>query len=893
MRHLEKLCALLGFVLAFCATCATYTLYPPCDSDADCEEGSVCVEGECRPLDACTTDADCTEPGFVCIDGHCQAPECSLDDDCAPDQRCIDHHCTDCNCQTDADCPLDEFCYLECVCRDREVVPCDSDEDCAEGELCIDSACVPAPLCERDADCPPGLVCDGGVCVHPCETDDDCGMFHLCVDGHCLQQCLSDALCLEPGTICENNLCVPAECTQDSDCTGETGEYIRCRNGRCESYTPCETNEDCGDPNFICTDGACEELPTCSFDNNCGPEETCIDGHCHPATPCQTEEDCPADRDCIGGVCLPHACRGPEDCPGDQVCVAGECIDPGNPDAVYSVVILTPGGPIRSGQQIQLVAIALNQAGDEVPGIAFDWESSQPARAAVSADGVLTGGDEAGSTQVTATARGTGRSSRPVAFLNMLNPGAATLRVVAVWAAGRAPVEGATVLLEWDAGSLSLVTDAEGTAVFPAPDGAASVHVFSEVHDYVSVFHTASRDLLIPLDERTDGTKAGGFVGSMTVSGEGMLSLGLAGLSVAGDLVDLDFGKLLGQTFNVTVDLMGYSLTLPLPAQMTMGASLQDIPIAIKDSYNVLGQRGLRTAWALGGRLDISVLSDLFSSGSITDVLSLLLPMFSLMNHGLLPTYDVFPLPLVPDADDVDGDADTTELRPDWDNFRDVDLSPTQPQSLSVQVSPPALPAGTGVQNAIYLAGGLSALGFTPLGLTGQGAGDGGLPALVMKMAPAYGGLEVTGYAVLVIGYPSAAGPLMPSNLAGVIHTSQTLPTNVTFESDFLAFPEDAHYDATSRTLAATGVSGATLFRSTLQSSQGRWKVYLPAADPVAFSLPVPPEEFPDLAQGATVTLDPIALESGTLFDDLITFNGDDLDRMNELAVAFSRFEFP
>jgi hypothetical protein len=861
---------ILGIALLVCTTCATYTLYPPCDSDADCEEGSVCVEGECRPLETCATDADCAE-----------------------DQKCIDQACTDCHCQTDADCPLDEYCYQECVCREREEVPCESDGDCADDELCMDSVCVPVPPCTDDGDCPAGLICDGGVCVRPCETDEDCGMFHLCVEGHCLQQCFGDALCFEPGTICENNLCVPAECTQDSDCVGETGDHIRCRNGRCEPYTPCETDADCGDPNFICVDGACEELPTCSFDNNCGPEETCIDGHCHPAPTCSSEDDCPPDRDCIGGLCLPHACRGPDDCTGDQVCVAGECIDPSDPDAVYSVIILTPGGPIRSGQQIQLTAMALNQAGNEVPGIAFDWESSEPVRAAVDADGLLTGGSEAGSTQVTATARGSSRTSRPVSFINILNPGAATLRVVVVWAAGRTPVEGATVVLEWDAGSLSLVTDADGTAVFPAPDGAAAVHVFSEYHDYVSVFSTASRDLLIPLDERTDGTKAGGFVGQMTVTGTGMLSLGLAGLSIAGDLVDLDFGKLLGQTFNVTVDLMGYSITLPLPAQMTLGASFQDIPITIKNSYHVLGQRGLRTAWALGGTLDLSVFADLIGGGSITDVLSLLLPMFSLLNHGLLSTFDVFPLPLVPDADDIDGDSDITELRPDWDNFRDVDLAPVQPQNLSVQVTPPALPAGTGIQNAIYIAGGLSVLGFTPLGLTGQGADAGGLPALIMKMAPAYGGLEIGGYAVLVIGYPSAAGAIMPSNLAGVIHTSATLPKNVTFESNFLAFPQDAYYDTGSRTLASSTVAGATLFRSTLQSPQGRWKVYLPPADPVTYTLPLPPDGYPDLASGATVTLDPITLESGTLFEDLITFNGDDLDHINQLAVAFSRFELP
>jgi hypothetical protein len=133
----------------------------------------------------------------------------------------------------------------------------------------------------------------------------------------------------------------------------------------------------------------------------------------------------------------------------------------------------------------------------------------------------------------------------------------------------------------------------------------------------------------------------------------------------------------------------------------------------------------------------------------------------------------------------------------------------------------------------------------------------------------------------------------MPSNLAGVIHTSATLPKNVTFESNFLAFPQDAYYDAGSRTLASSTVAGATLFRSTLQSPQGRWKVYLPPADPVTYTLPLPPDGYPDLASGATVTLDPIALESGTLFEDLITFNGDDLDHINQLAVAFSRFELP
>ena len=39
------------------------------------------------------------------------------------------------------------------------------------------------------------------------------------------------------------------------------------------------------------------------------------------------------------------------------------------------------------------------------------------------------------------------------------------------------------------------------------------------------------------------------------------------------------------------------------------------------------------------------------------------------------------------------------------------------------------------------------------------------------------------------------------------------------------------------------------------------------------------------------VTLDPIALGAGLTFDDLVSFSGEDLDGINYLAVAFSRYQ--
>jgi hypothetical protein len=38
---------------------------------------------------------------------------------------------------------------------------------------------------------------------------------------------------------------------------------------------------------------------------------------------------------------------------------------------------------------------------------------------------------------------------------------------------------------------------------------------------------------------------------------------------------------------------------------------------------------------------------------------------------------------------------------------------------------------------------------------------------------------------------------------------------------------------------------------------------------------------------------DPVTLLAGTLYEDLVTFNGDDLDGINRLAVAFARFQLP
>jgi hypothetical protein len=759
----------------------------------------------------------------------------------------------------------------------------------------MDGFCTLLPACAVDTDCPLDLVCEDEVCVRPCVEDTDCPPVHSCIAGHCIQQCFGDDTCQDAGTICEDGLCVPAECQTDADCEGEN---IRCQHGRCETYTTCVDDSDCTEPNHVCIEQICEELPTCAIDSDCESEDwcadtpcICVDEHCHHVPPCESEDDCGPDQDCVGGLCVPHVCRGPDDCEPGEICVAGECVLDENPSGVARVVILTPGGPIHQGESIQLEAVALDAANLAIAGVVFDWASSETARADVDAAGMLTGGAEAGDTDVTATAGGV--TSDAVVFTNFLDT-TDDLRVVVVEVTDRAPLAGVTVHLSWSADTAEVVTDANGEALFTDPGEAVDVHVFSDAHDYVSVLGTISKDILVPLPPRSDYSVAGGFTGQMTYPGQGSVSMGLAGTSIGGCLVDLNLLAFLGEMFNVTIEAAGYSFDMVLPSRMVIEADVI-IPIVIKDTYYSVGHEGLRAAWAMGGKLDleISEILDMVQNiDSIEEVLTNLLPYFAVFDHAVKPAFMVDPIPLVADADDIDGDNDTTELRPHWGAFDTVDLAPLVPQDMQVQVTPPDLPShgGVPISTAVYLAGSLSSMGLTPLGITAAEAPEGVTSPMTMRLTPAYGGLESGRYALMVLAFAmdSAGDPL--GDVAMVMHSSATLPTDVAFETGFLAFP-DATWTAADRTMVGAAPDGATLLRSTIQGASGRWEVYMQASPDVLYTLPDPPAGMDDLATGDLTTLDPIALGASMTFEDLVTFNGDDLDQINRLATALTRHE--
>jgi hypothetical protein len=148
------------FVLAalsaalFCLGC-----YEPCQSDADCQLGLVCIDaaaeasgdtavlkkqrGFCAPTDR----SACEQSGGEWDPDSCGHYECGLFPDC-------DAVIPGCNCG-----PGQRFeSGSGCVPSDDCPQVCDFDEDCAPGEIC-----------EGSSVCPPDVVCiwegEPGICV--------------------------------------------------------------------------------------------------------------------------------------------------------------------------------------------------------------------------------------------------------------------------------------------------------------------------------------------------------------------------------------------------------------------------------------------------------------------------------------------------------------------------------------------------------------------------------------------------------------------------------------------------------------------------------------------------------------------------------------------------------
>lgn len=308
----------------------------PCTFDSDCAGGRLCVQGFCA---ACHGDAEC-KPGYLCRALDCVLA-CGVNSDCAAGEVCNSGACGPCAssasctgglvcvsgacvvCGSSADCPAGQ------ICGPTGCGPCGDTSQCPVGEVCAAGACGP---CSSLAPCPSGQVCDQGACaVGTCATASDCqsgGSYsgQVCVDHGCTSctTALTDggfAACA-PGTLCDgaSGLCVPGNCSVDTDCAGTAA----CVNHLCTGN--CRTSADCRGVNGACTAshvcGACLTNAECGAGYVCTSSGQCLVGQCARSADCPGGQTCNAQLQCVAlTTCGPDAGA----CATGEQCWAGSC----------------------------------------------------------------------------------------------------------------------------------------------------------------------------------------------------------------------------------------------------------------------------------------------------------------------------------------------------------------------------------------------------------------------------------------------------------------------------------------------------------------------------------------------------------------------------------------
>ncbi|MCB9537416.1 MAG: putative metal-binding motif-containing protein [Myxococcales bacterium] len=293
---------------------------PGCADDAACPPNAACIDGEC--VVACAADADCADPGDVCINGLCTPRPCAgidMDGDGADG-------CSDCD---DRDPTVGPQGVETCDGRDEDcdgridegvcgVDDCNGQDD--DGDGVVDEDCM---QCDAERACPPNAVCRAGRCLLVCGADEHCPPGDRCVDQVCTPDaCGAPEVCNGQDDDCDGRVdegaCQPNACMADADCPAG----LRCVAGLCAvpGIDDCNGLDDDGDGlvDEDCSD-ACGGV-------RCAPGEACVNGECVAA--CNADLDCAAGEVCFAGQCIPGMCAADLDGDGANACADCDDADP-------------------------------------------------------------------------------------------------------------------------------------------------------------------------------------------------------------------------------------------------------------------------------------------------------------------------------------------------------------------------------------------------------------------------------------------------------------------------------------------------------------------------------------------------------------------------------------
>ncbi len=917
---------LLPFLLLALLVGCPATNSRPCTDDAECPEGR-CRLGACGPI--CESDLDCgTEQ--LCVAGRCEVrPECQLDADCAKGFSCKAGRC-------------------DCI----------DDSSCAANQSCTQGRCETRARCTGDADCSgTGKRCEltQGLCIPPCRLPSDCApnvdpnlatTLYACTQGTCQRRCVNDATC-GAGLICVANLCEKATCKTLAECG--PGQYCTSATfGRCVDYTVCTASSACQPnfrcqpfptnacpPGFDCKQSICQELPRCLIDADCAlafgapgpatPVSYCQEQHCQLSTRCTGDAQCGANA-CIGGVCVPKACRGFADCPPGKGCVAGACVAAPSPGdvALLELSPLTALLQVADTLRVSVVGYRLDGSSYPLPQATFEVldEAGAPSTAAtVTPEGVVTAAAP-GKVRIRASLQGTAVAPREATFT--LYAAVTAGRVVRVVdAATRAPLANVQVL-GCDAAPESgpcptpvlVATDAQGEAAFPSfGTGPASFSVASAElrsdglprYERLSVARTTAADVLLPLGFNPVHGNAG-FNAAITFSEVHSSGSTWAGFTVLStqDPTDLSLQQLLGETFNVSVPPLNQRIPVPGSVVLYTSPGL-GIPDELKGKSLGLGQPGRRAAVAFAGKTDLTQVTSLRSA----DVLAYA----SSFDYAISPFNEITAWPRVPDTADVDGDnlcanpqrcPMGSEDVPDYARFTPLSFRPNVIQQRRTEVVLPALTDG--FDNVVLAAVELTGeSGLTPLGFASRAAGAPGTggarpvsPVTLRSGAP-YGGLEAgtPGIWSIAVRLGQGGAVNVEGNVSARLTQSAILPPRVVV-APFLPVATGSSWSINERSVLPgqpawnnLASAGAGLARVVLTGTKDRHVIYF-ALDGSQSGLRIPDSPAgaaTDPAAQPTSSLDVVALAlMGTSAAQALDLAGVNLTNLASRLDGYSRF---
>jgi hypothetical protein len=228
------------------------------------------------------------------------------------------------------------------------------------------------------------------------------------------------------------------------------------------------------------------------------------------------------------------------------------------------------------------------------------------------------------------------------------------------------------------------------------------------------------------LDHGTDPPTevAGGIRGSFDLTkilrepGYGLyMYMGFAGLSIPGNLFNLNLEQFIGEMARTVIKLGGSEDEFLLPSGMIECLD----QACFRSVFHNVGVPGKRIAWGISGRVDMSIIMSVVEGPP--NPLVFYMSVIETPHSDIVPNVDVVPIPKVVDILDANGNESNTDLIPDSLKFERVDMAAKVAMDQTITVIVPPLPPTDGegyhYDSVIVLLGVVvKGSGFVPLGIS-------------------------------------------------------------------------------------------------------------------------------------------------------------------------------